>query len=214
MTGSSLAPRRPLLLGLTALAWFGVILQCVLTLQSAIHHGNTIGGGIVIFLGYFTILTNLLVCLSLTMPLVAPTTTLGKVFCRSEFIAGVATSILFVGISYHVLLRNTYHPQGLSLLANVLLHYIMPILYMIYWWFYSPKIALRWIHPLIWGVYPTAYLIYALIRGEIIGNYPYAFIDAAAIGYERTIVNGFGLLFCFIALGLLLVAADRVRRRD
>jgi len=57
------------------------------------------------------------------------------------------------------------------------------------------------------------YLIYALIRGRLINSYPYGFIDAAAIGYRQTMINGFRLLFCFIALGLGLVAAARLRGR-
>jgi len=52
-----------------------------------------------------------------------------------------------------------------------------------------------------------------LIRGRIIGSYPYFFIDAAAIGYGRTLINGVGLLCAFIALGLMLVGLSRMRRR-
>lgn len=199
---------------LAVLGWFAVLLQGFLTLHSATQSGNSIGSGVVIFLGYFTILTNLLVCISLTAPLLAPSSSIGQVFARAPAIGWVATSILFVGISYHVLLRNTWHPQGLSYLTNLLLHYVMPVLYLVYWWIDSPRTSLRWIHPVIWGVYPTLYLIYALIRGSIIGSYPYGFINAAAIGYERTLINGIGLLGFFIALGLLLVALDRVRIRN
>lgn len=196
---------------LAALGWFSVLLQCVLSVASAIRHGGTIGGGLVSFLGYFTILTNLLVCVSLTLPLAAPASRLGKFFARPDAVTGVATSIVFVGISYHVLLRNVWNPQGWDLLANLLLHYVMPILYLVYWWLNYSRAALRWVVPVTWGVYPTLYLVYALLRGRLIGSYPYSFIDAGAIGYEKTAINGFGLLFVFIVLGLALVALSRVR---
>jgi hypothetical protein len=52
-----------------------------------------------------------------------------------------------------------------------------------------------------------------LIRGRIINSYPYGFINPNAIGYERTMINGVGLLFVFIVLGLLVVALGRVQRR-
>jgi hypothetical protein len=52
-----------------------------------------------------------------------------------------------------------------------------------------------------------------LIRGSIIGNYPYGFIDPLAIGYQRTMINAVGLLLVFIALGLILVASGRLQRR-
>ena len=204
---------RAFVSALAALAWFGVLLQLFVTLHSTIENGTGVVGGLVSFLGYFTILTNLLVCISLTMPLLAPSSAPGRFFARSEVTAGVATSIAFVGLAYYFLLRNTWNPQGLQLLADILLHYVMPVLFLIYWWFNFPKGALRWFYPAIWGLYPTVYLIYVLIRGSIIGNYPYGFIDPRAIGYQRTMINAVGLLFAFIVLGLILVVLGRVQRR-
>lgn len=200
-------------MALAGLAWIGVLLQLFVTLHANIENGNGVVGGLISFLGYFTILTNLLVCISLTIPLVAPSSAPGGFFARSDVTAGVATSIAFVGLAYYFLLRQTWSPQGLQLLANILLHYVMPTLFLLYWWFNFPKGALRWIYPVIWGLYPTVYLIYVLIRGSIIGTYPYGFIDPSAIGYQRTMVNALGLLLAFITLGLMLVVFGRIQRR-
>jgi hypothetical protein len=211
---SSTPPRRrSFVIALAALAWFSILLQGFLSLQTARLSGESIGRGIVGFLGYFTVLTNLLVCISLTLPLVRPAAASGKLFSRADIIAGVATSIAFVGLAYHLLLRNTWNPQGLQFVANVLLHYVIPALYLTYWWFDSPKTGVRWISPFIWGIYPTSYLVYALIRGRVIGSYPYGFIDAAAIGYGQTMINGLGLLLAFIVLGLVVTSLDRARAR-
>jgi hypothetical protein len=207
------AKNRAVVTAFALLAWFGLLLQLFITVHSNVQSGKGALWGIVVFLGYFTILTNLLVCLALTLPLAAPASASGIFFARSDVNACVATSIVFVGLAYHFLLRNLWHPQGLSLLADTLLHYITPILFLLHWWFAFPKGALRWSYPFIWGLYPTAYLVYALIRGAIIGNYPYGFIDPKAIGYEKTVVNGIGLLIVFFALGLILVALGRVQRR-
>jgi hypothetical protein len=204
---------RAFVTALAALAWFSVLLQLFVTLHSTMENGTGVVGGLVSFLGYFTILTNLLVCISLTMPLLAPASAHGRFFARSDITAGVATSIAFVGLAYYFLLRKTWNPQGLQLLADILLHYVMPTLFLLYWWFNFPKGALRWFYPVIWGLYPTVYLLYVLIRGSIIGNYPYGFIDPHAIGYQRTMINAVGLLFAFIALGLILVVLGRVQRR-
>ncbi len=171
--------------GLTALAWFGLLLQFALTVSANVENGKGVLWGIVVYLGYFTILTNFLVCLALTLPLLAPSSSGGRFFARSDVNACVATSIVFVGLAYHFLLRNLWHPQGLSLLADTLLHYVTPILFLLYWWLAFPKGALRWSYPFVWGLYPTAYLIYALVRGAIIGNYPYGFIDPKAIATKR-----------------------------
>jgi hypothetical protein len=172
-------------MALAALAWFAVLLQLSVTLHSTLLSGKGLFGGIVSYFGYFTILTNLLVCLSLTLPLAGPSTAAGRFFARSDVTAGVATSIVFVGLAYHFLLRNTWNPQGLQLVADILLHYVMPALFLLHWWFNFPKGALRWSYPLFWGLYPTVYLGYVLIRGRIIDSYPYGFINPDAIGYQR-----------------------------
>jgi hypothetical protein len=204
---------KAVVIALAALAWCGVLLQLYLSLHSAIENGKGVVGGLVSYFGYFTIVTNCLVCITLTMPLLAPASASGRFFSRSDVTAGVATSIVFVGLAYHVLLRNVWNPQGLNLIANDRLHCATPIFFLAYWWFYTPKGALRWTYPLIWGFYPTAYLIYALTRGFIIGSYPYGFIDPSAIGYPQTMINAVGLLFAFIAIGLILIALSRIQRR-
>lgn len=48
-----------------AFAWLGVLLQLYLSLRLAAANGKSIAGGILVFLGYFTILTNILVCVAL-----------------------------------------------------------------------------------------------------------------------------------------------------
>ena len=120
------------MIALTALVWCGVLLQLYLSLDSAIAHGTGVVAGLVSYFGYFTIVTNLLVCISLTTPLIAPASSPGRFFARSDVTAGVATSIVFVGLAYHVLLRNVWNPQGLNLIANDLLHYITPIFFLAY----------------------------------------------------------------------------------
>lgn len=204
---------KALVIALAVLGWSSVLLQLYITLHNNILNGQGVAGGIVSYFGYFTIVTNLLVCIALTAPLASPGSASGTYFARSDVTAGVATSIVFVSLAYHFLLRNTWNPHGLQLVADVLLHYVMPALFLIYWWFNFPKGALRFTHPLYWSLYPTVYMIYVLIRGGILGSYPYRFIDPLAIGYERTMINALGLLFVFIVLGLILVSLGRIQRR-
>jgi hypothetical protein len=73
--------------------------------------------------------------------------------------------------------------------------------------------SLRWVHPLAWAAYPTLYFVYVLVRGDIIGSYPYGFIDVNALGYSKTLLNAVGLLLVFVIMGLGIVAVDRVVRR-
>ncbi len=209
-----ISPRsRPLAVLLAVVSWSGVLLQGYLTMHAAIEGGKGISGGLVIYLGYFTILTNLLVCAAVTAPLLAQDSAWGRRFSRPEMMAWVTTSIVFVAISFHLLLRHVFNPQGPHLVANDLLHYVTPAVCLLYWWLAAPKNSLRWVHPFWWGLYPTLYLVYALIRGALIQSYPYGFIDAGVIGYQRTFINGIGLLMAFFALGLVLVASSRLQNK-
>jgi len=196
-----------------AVAWFGVLLQCYLSLNLATANGQTIAHGVVIFLGFFTVLTNILVCLALTLPLIVRASPAGKFLSGPFAVGGIAANIAFVAISYHFLLRNIWNPQGAQLLADMLLHYVVPALFVVYWLVYSRTGSLRWVHPFFWSLYPAAYFIYVLARGELTGIYPYGFMDVSAIGYRHSIVNALGLLIGFIVLGSLFVGLDRFGRR-
>jgi hypothetical protein len=191
----------------------GLLLQCYLSLARSVSEGQTVWQGLVMFFGYFTILTNLLVNLALAIPLVVPRSKPAKFLTEPFVVAGIAASILFVSLAYHVLLRGLWNPQGVHLLADDILHYVTPALFLLYWFAYMRGSVLNWHDPLVWGIYPTAYFIYVLLRGEIIGSYPYGFIDVTSIGYAKTLVNAIGLLVIFVILGLALVGVDRVGRR-
>jgi hypothetical protein len=206
-------PRSSFALSLAALAGFSVTLQCWLSVQLAVHNGRSIGAGLETFFSYFTVLTNTSIFISLTLTLIGPASSAGKWCARPGVVAGIAANISFVALSYHFLLRNTWNPQGAQLLADLLLHYAVPALYVLYWWSDAAKTVLRWTHPLLWSSYPAAYLAYSLARGYLVGSYPYPFIDAGHIGYARTMQNALGLLIVFIVLGLLIVALGRVRQR-
>ena len=194
---------------LVALAWGSVGLQLVLTLKLAVANGQAITDGLVTFFGYFTILTNLLVAVSLTCTHLAADTTAGRLFGRPSVAAALVTSLAFVGLGYHLLLRDAWDPTGLQSLADTLLHYVMPIGFGLHWWFIAPKQGLRWFDPMVWCLYPVAYFAYALARGAWIGSYPYPFIDVSSLGFAAALRNAFGLLVGFLVLGLIAIGCAR-----
>jgi hypothetical protein len=195
-----------------AIAWFGVLLQCWLSVARSVENGRTVADGLILFFGYFTVTTNLLVCFALTLPLLARRSAAGRFFATESVVAGIAANIAFVALAYHFLLRHAWNPQGAQLLADVLLHYAVPGLFLVQWFVYSRRGTLTWVQPLYWSLYPTIYFVYVLVRGEIIGTYPYGFIDARAIGYQRTMVNAVALLLVVFLLGLVVVGVDRSAR--
>jgi hypothetical protein len=200
---------RPMAALVAAVGWFALLLQLYLSLRFALANGETPAQGLVSYFGYFTVLTNLLVSLATTLPLLAPSSAPGRFFAGSMAIGWVAASIAFVGVAYYVLLRHVWQPQGLQLVADVLLHYATPILFVVYSLIVLRGLALRWAAPLWWSIYPMLYFAYALLRGALIGRYPYAFIDVSMLGYATTLRNACLLLVAFLMLAYLLILVWR-----
>jgi len=123
------------------------------------------------------------------------------------------TSILMVSITYHFLLRNVWQPQGLQLLADTVLHYVVPLLALLYWLVFPPRSELSALTPFAWCLYPLLYFVCMFVRGELLGSYPYYFIDVASIGYRQAMLNSFGLLVAFVALGVAVFTIATLCKR-
>ena len=53
------------------------------------------------------------------------------------------------------------------------------------------------------------YFGYILLRGHLLGVYPYPFVDVDKLGYALTIMNASGILAGFIVVAVLVVGLDR-----
>jgi len=93
--------------------------------------------------------------------------------------------------------------------ADELLHDVMPVLFVIYWWFCVPKGTLQWRNLWPWLLYPLVYFIYALVRGYFVGSYPYPFIEVDTLGYPQVFSNAVMVLVAFVVISLVVIAVDR-----
>lgn len=167
------------------------------------------------FFSFFTILTNILVAVALTLSVIGAGTRPGRWASTERVRAGVTMYAVVVGLVYHFLLHATWSPQGWSYVANIALHYVMPLAILIDWLVFTPNGRLRWIDAAKWLAFPAIFGGWSLLHGAISGWYPYWFIDAGALGLGRTLLNLGGLLVFFGVVGLIVVAIDRtLGRRD
>jgi hypothetical protein len=190
--------------------WFALVLQFSISIPSYVAAGRTIGGALLELFSFFTILSNLLVVLSLTILLLKPSSTWGIFFSKGVFLTAVVVYITVVGLVYSILLRQLWHPEGWFKVADELLHTINPILAIIYWFAFVPKADLKWVNILHWLWYPFIYFIYILIRGAISGDYPYPFMNVANFGYARVIINCLIILLVFYGIGAVYIWAGRL----
>lgn len=204
------APSLRRFAGLAAvLGWATLALQLVLSIQLALGNGRPLWWGVFMYLGFFTILTNLLVALVLSASAHRAPGRLWAFLRAPGTASAAAASITVVGLVYVLVLRGIWQPQGLFWLADVLLHYAMPLLFLAYWWLAVPARELSWRRLPRWWLYPLGYLAYALVRGAIAGLYPYPFIDVGALGWARTAANAAGVWLAYSAVALLIIGIGR-----
>jgi hypothetical protein len=192
------------------LGWFALALQLYLML---VQDPAAMLGAVITYFSFFTILTNFLVALVFTAAAVRPRAAWGQWVLRPSVQASTAVYIAIVGIVYQLLLRHLWNPQGAQWVADVLLHSVIPVGYVLYWWLFAPRDELGWKNAVGWLVYPGAYLVYTLARGAVSGLYPYPFIDVNALGYGGVLARAAGLMLVFLGMGLLIVTIARWKRK-
>ena len=204
--------RRRVALGLVTLtAWSGLSIQLYLVLIARWQADLSLLAGLVHFFSFFTVLTNTLAAAVLTCALTTRPSR-GRTWLLQAWVsAGIGVSIVVVGLAYNLLLRHLWHPEGWQRLADELLHDVMPLLYLAYWWLCVEKGQLRVWHCLVWVIYPLLYFIYVMLRGHLLGTYPYPFIDVGTLGYGQVLLNALGILLGFVLVSLGLIALDRWR---
>lgn len=196
-----------------ALAWSALAALLYLSVRDAGSGVTGVLAAVADLLPYFTVLTNLGVALATTVPLLAPESAVGRFLRRAGTQTGLAASIAYVGVVYHLLLRRSWDSSSLAALADVGVHYATPVCFVAFWWYAVPKESLEWRDIGWWCTYPAAYFVSILVRGAASGDYPYAFLDAGALGYAGVFAFGVGLLVAFAATALLFVAVGRLETR-
>lgn len=194
-------------------AWCALGLQLYLIVSRVPGNGMSYPGAIAHFLLFFTILTNILVATSLTLSLIAPSTSLGYYFAKPTVLSAINVYIVFVGIVYNIILRGIYKLEGMDRLADELLHVVVPFLFLLYWGFYVSKKSLRWNHVFPWLIYPAVYFIYAVVRGVMEDFYAYPFLNVEKHGYPRVALNAVFMIIAFLAVSVTVVALGKLSHR-
>ncbi len=195
------------------LGWFALILQLYLMLVKT--PGLAMLGTVISYFSFFTILTNFLTGLVFTAVALDLKTARGEWFRSPSVQAGTAVYIAIVGTIYQILLRQLWNPQGAQWVADVLLHSVIPVGYVVYWLLFGPRTGLNWKTAVAWLAYPAVYLVYILARGAMSGLYPYPFVDVNVLGYGGVLARAALFLLVFLGMGLLVVAlARRIRARS
>lgn len=191
-------------------AWFALGLQLHLFVNSS---DQSLTVTISRYFRYFTIWTNLVTAICCTISLFPGRYRLYSFFRNPACIAAIALYILAVAVVYNFLLRNLWDPEGMSRVADELLHLVVPALFLVYWIFFTPKSKLSWNHIFLWLIYPVVYLVFALACGIVEHFYPYPFLDIGKHGLNAVLLNCLLLLFGLVICAALFVAVGKLSGR-
>jgi len=187
----------------------GLVLQFCITIPASMEAGRSFLASIVFLFSFFTILTNIgavLVHVSLLSPSGYAWL---PAFAGPRMRAGVAVSIALVFIVYATVLAQLWQPQGLFLLCDVLLHYVTPVLFVLWWLVAGANGSTRWRDISWWMLYPIVYLVYALARAPMAGEVPYPFLDVAKNGAASVSIAALAVTGLFLVLCIIAVFVDR-----
>lgn len=194
----------------TALVATGAVLfQLVLVWQ-----GNAVlddveppalGERLVRFIGYFTVLSNILVAVvTWTLALARDDDGTGWRVLRLTSLVGITVT----GVVHWFLLRPILDLSGADYLADKLLHVVVPLLAVIGWVAFGPRGRVRGRDVLAALVFPIAWLGYTLVRGAVTGFYPYPFLDVDDRGYAAVAVACVGIAVLFVGLATVAWTVD------
>lgn len=165
------------------------------------------------FFSYFTILSNMLAAAALTAPLAAPSSAFAAWAERSGPRASVATYLTITAVVYHTMLAWQWHPQGLRLVSDTLLHTVTPAAYLIDLALRGGQGQARWIAAAKAMSYPALYGVWTLIHGALSGWYPYPFMNVAKRGYPAVLLTMIEMSLAFALVAVVFIALSRVRAK-
>ncbi|MFC4721748.1 Pr6Pr family membrane protein [Geojedonia litorea] len=195
------------------IGWFAIVTQFILMLQ---NRQTDIPEMLIRFFSFFTILTNILVALYFTTVVFKLKQKPFKWLSSKGSITAITTFILIVGLVYQVALRAVWQPTGLQQLVDELLHTIIPIYMLIYWFFKVEENDLQFKPLFRWLLYPLLFIVIILARGHASGYYPYPFLNVTEIGYNQALLNiGIILATCvMMLLGLRLIGQLIIKKQS
>jgi hypothetical protein len=154
---------------------------------------------------FFTIESNLVVGVTSALLALRPARD-SLPFRVARLTAVAAIAITFV--VFHTVLRGLEELHGLAVVSDAFVHTVVPVLAIAGWLAFGPR-GLASLRVAAWSaVFPIAWCAFTLLRGELVGIYPYPFIDVAANGYARVAVSCLIVAVLYLAVAVGLTALD------
>ena len=164
-------------------------------------YGDTGGGAYGVLqrvtdtLSYFTIWSNVVVALAATVVARgASGATWHRVLLLDALLMIVVTAIV-----YQLLLAPSIDVQGWSIITDPTQHVVVPVLAVAAWLWVGPR---GWVSGHLALLVPVLWVAWMLLRGAVIGSYPYGFVAVGERGYPAVLAT----IAMILAFGLVVAA--------
>ncbi len=177
------------------------------------HVGDYAGGlagapeRLIDLFSYFTIWSQIAVGLVMTLLYLNPARD-GKLF--RVFRIDSILLITVTGVVYNLLLGPNYPPQGLNQISSPIEHTITPLITVVIFIIAGPRGWFSFKNILAALILPISYVFYTLLRGSVIGKYPYDFFDVVSYGYSYVLIFVMGILTASLLVAGMLWGIDKV----
>ena len=143
----------------------------------------------------------------------------------------VMLGIVITGLVYHFMLNGAMEAgvgavaevTFTEVLANTLVHYVVPLMTVGDYLLFAPKGGYRWMDPLKWLSLPALYVVFVMIRAQVDSGlfagfsgksrYPYPFVDVDLYGVGMVCLMVGAILLAFWVLGMAIVGLDHLMGR-
>ena len=185
----------------------GLVVQLVATARLDSGFFDSRAGRVANLFCFFTIQSNIIVLVTCAL-LAAGGARRPEWFWVLRLDGVICIAVTFV--VFHVALADLHDLQGLARLADFLLHTASPLLCVIGWLVFGPRGWTSWRTVWLAAIFPVAWLVLALVRGPLVGDYyPYPFLDVGAHGDPTVLASSAVVAVLFLGLAAGAHLLDR-----
>lgn len=169
---------------------------------------------------YYTVLSNLLVTVFVVY-LVLKEVREGNLVGRRKLErakGGVTMAILITFTIYHFMLAPLVTAEQYWNVRNFLVHYIVPLGFLLDTLFLDSRKSYRWFDPLLWTLVPLMYSAWAIFNGLVTrfevphspdSPFAYFFINVSKYGWTQVAQNSAGIFVSYVLGGYVLLLIKR-----
>lgn len=191
---------------LALMTWIALFVNAINIISNSIYPA---GETFLRLLSNYSMVTNLMVAVACSFLYFTKGLGSGQFFIKASVLTAIAVYVSVAAISYNIFFRFAWNASGANLLINEVMHTLIPIFFLSFWWNATARITMKWTSVFHWLVFPTLYLAFIIIRGDASGFFPYALLNADHLGMAVALSNALILVVMFAVVAFLLVAVGK-----